>query len=179
MADRFPDASLYIMNSGGIRGGFQAAGPITDARVDEILPFQNSVVLLRMKGKDLIPVFERSVCALPELSGGFLQVSGVQVFVDSSRPPMIMGDIGEPVEPGRRVQGLLIGDEPVKDDREYLVATINFLAGGGDGYVELARAEKRTATGVVLNDIFEEYLKNRSPVAPVREHTYVLVNSMP
>jgi len=175
MAEAFPTASVVMMNSGGIRGDFQPAGSITRSRIDEILPFHNKIVLVWVTGAELKSILERSVCALPEPSGGFLQMRGVEVEVDVAGPAMLMAGRGKPVRPGERIAAVSIAGKPLDEGKEYLVATINYLADGGDGYVELAGAEKRLETGRSLNDIFEDYIIQHTPLRPERATTYRLV----
>ncbi len=71
--------SIGIINSGGIRGDLEI-GNITYADMLTILPFQNSVDFLQLKGEDLKQLLEESAGKLSpdgkESSGGFLQVSG-------------------------------------------------------------------------------------------------------
>ena len=172
IAEAFPTASVVVMNSGGIRGGFQPAGPITRSRVDEILPFHNRIVLVWVTGAELMSILERSVSALPHSSGGFLQMRGLNVAVDIGKAAMLMGHKGKVVRPGDRVVDVAIAGEPLDEEREYLIATINYLARGGDGYVELAEAEKRLNTGKSLNDIFKDYIMRHSPLRPRRGRTY-------
>jgi 2',3'-cyclic-nucleotide 2'-phosphodiesterase (5'-nucleotidase family) len=59
--------------------------------------------------------------------------------------------------------------------KEYLVATINYLADGGDGYVELAAAVKRLETGRSLNDVLKDYVIRHTPLQPRRARTYRFV----
>ena len=62
------------------------------------------------------------------------------------------------------------------DERaNYLIATIDYLARGGDGYVELARAKRRFETDKVLNDIVAEYIRTHSPLHPRLRRVYRFV----
>jgi len=176
MAEAFPTASVVMMNSGGIRGGFQPAGPITRSRVDEILPFHNKIVLVWVTGAELKSILERSVSALPHASGGFLQMRGLEVTVNLSRPAMLMAETGKIVRPGHRIMDVSIAGRPMDNAKEYLIATINYLAAGGDGYVELADAQTRVETGRSLNDIFKDYIMRHTPLRPRRGTTYRFVN---
>ncbi len=172
IAEAFPTASVVMMNSGGIRGGFQPAGPISRSRVDEILPFHNRIVLVWVTGAELKSILERSVRSLPHPSGGFLQMRGLNVAVDTGRAAMLVSERGKVMRPGHRILDVTIAGEPLDSEKEYVIVTINYLAGGGDGYIELAEAEKRHNTGKSLNDIFADYIKRHSPLRPRRQRTY-------
>lgn len=176
MAEAFPTAAVVMMNSGGIRGGFQPAGPITRSRIDEILPFHNKIVLVWVTGAELKSILERSVSALPEASGGFLQLRGLEVTVDSSRPGMLISEKGKVVRSGDRIVDVLIAGKPLDNGSEYSIATINYLAAGGDGYVELAEAAKRFETSRSLNDIYKSYILRHAPLRPRRARIYQFVS---
>lgn len=176
IAEKFPAASVVLVNSGAIRGGFQPAGPITRTRLDEILPFHNKVVLVWMTGRELITVFERSVAALPGPSGGLLQLVGAEIKVDLRKQALVIDDKGSIVKPGERVTEVLLAGEPLEADRGYLVATINYLARGGDGYLELARAAKHVETEQSVNDLFADYITKHTPLHPERARCYVVLN---
>jgi 2',3'-cyclic-nucleotide 2'-phosphodiesterase (5'-nucleotidase family) len=66
-------AAIAIMNSGGIRGSLEA-GNITTADMLGVIPFQNSVDLIQIKGEYLKQTFEFMASKIGE--GGFLQVAG-------------------------------------------------------------------------------------------------------
>ncbi|MCD6327041.1 5'-nucleotidase C-terminal domain-containing protein, partial [bacterium] len=173
IAEEFPTASMVMVNSGGIRGNFQPAGPITLSEVDAILPFHNEMVLLWLSGKELKSALERSVVSLPKPDSRFLQVLGLQVEVDLSQPAMEPGR-GEAEQPGQRVGRVLVRGAPLQMNREYLVATMDYLARGGDGYIELARGRRHVKTGKVLNNIFADYIRRHSPIRPRRESSYII-----
>ncbi|HUT03986.1 MAG TPA: bifunctional UDP-sugar hydrolase/5'-nucleotidase [bacterium] len=175
IAEQFPTAAVVAVNSGGIRGDFQPAGPITRSRIDEILPFRNQIVLVWVSGSELESMLERSVQALPRPSGGFLQLSGLEVTVRLARRPVLVGREGKPVRPGERIVSVSVGGKPLDERENYLIATIDYLAGGGDGYMELARAKNRILTGKTLNDILADYIKSHSPLHPRRRRAYRFV----
>ncbi|MBN1593887.1 MAG: 5'-nucleotidase C-terminal domain-containing protein, partial [Candidatus Coatesbacteria bacterium] len=172
IAEEFPTASVIIVNTGGIRGGFQAAGPITRSRVDEILPFHNKIVLMWVTGAELRTTLERSVRSLPESSGALLQLRGIKAYVDVEGSPIMSGYDGKVLKPGERIKSVTVAGKPLDENGEYLVATINYLAGGGDGYAELAKVERQMDTGKSLNDILANYIEQHSPIYPKRRVTY-------
>ncbi len=75
-------ADIAIFNAGGIRADIWT-GPITMEQVYTALPFDDVIVTMDLKGSDLLDLFEKSVDAGPR---GMLQVSGVRIGYDPSRP---------------------------------------------------------------------------------------------
>lgn len=112
-----------VMNGGGIRTNrVIPAGRLTKRDIHALLPFLNVLVKIEVTGATLLAALERSVSAYPQETGGFLQVSGLTVAFDPSRPA------------GERIVRLAVGGAPLDPNRRYTVATNSYLAAGGDGY---------------------------------------------
>ena len=58
-----------------------------------------------------------------------------------------------------RIETLLIGGEPLDDDKIYKFATIDFLMDGGDGVQLKDFAMNTVRSGRYLRDIIIEYIK--------------------
>ncbi|MBA3356501.1 MAG: 5'-nucleotidase C-terminal domain-containing protein [Pyrinomonadaceae bacterium] len=96
-----------------------------------ILPFKNKVVKLQLIGATLRAALEHGVSRSAEDGepGRFPQVAGLRFTFDASRPP------------GSRVDEVTVNGQPLDDNRNYTLATTNFLAiDGGDGYAMLKEA---------------------------------------
>jgi 2',3'-cyclic-nucleotide 2'-phosphodiesterase (5'-nucleotidase family) len=120
-------ADLAVLNGGGIRTDIPQ-GPIQVKTVLDALPFNNFPVVLRLSGKEIREVLEQGVSDLGGHGGKFLQVSGLRLIYRQSAPP------------GNRVQEIRINGQPLEPDREYLLATNDFLAAGGDGFSVFKKA---------------------------------------
>jgi hypothetical protein len=115
-------ADIAFLTGGNIRNSVEA-GEITMGHVLTVLPFSNLLVEMALTGADLMGVLEHGVSAYPEQSGAYIQVSGLTFSFDPK------------AKPGTRVHSVALADgEPLEADRIYFVATIEFLAFGGDGY---------------------------------------------
>ena len=98
-----------ITNFGGIRVDMPAGEVLYDD-LQSMFPFNNTLCCVKLKGRDVRRIFEK-------MAGGSVQVvGGVRMVVKD-----------------RKLQSLLVGGEPVDDDRVYNLATISFLLSGGDG----------------------------------------------
>src|SRR6266850_918668 len=122
-------AEAAVLNGGGIRGdrAYGAGTRLTRRDILTELPFGNSTVLLELKGSDLLEALENGVSRVEERQGRFPQVSGLRFAFDPARPPM------------HRIVEATVNGQPLDPARLYRVATIDFLAGGGDGYTSLTR----------------------------------------
>ena len=169
----YPETVIAFQNGGGIRAPI-AAGPITVGEVISVLPFGNNPVVLDLSGAELRELFEISYGANQrpagglEENGGFLHVSGMEIYFDSTRPA------GERiVEMFVNIDGQLV---PIVDTETYTVTTNAFTAQGGDGLTPLATAYaagRVQDTGAIdweqLRDyMIEEQYLNRV-VLPMRE----------
>lgn len=120
---------LSIMNKGGIRNSL-AEGPVTKGEIIDIAPFDNSIVILDIKGSDLLE--NLGVMAAQEGNG----VSGnVKVLYDPST---------------HKVNSATIGGKPIDPERHYRLATIDYLAAGNDYMEPMKRATLMSKSKNVL-----------------------------
>ena len=144
-------AEIAITNGGGIRASI-GAGDVTVGDIYNVLPFDNTLVVVELMGMDIIDALEHSVRLWPEQSGGFLQVSGISFeFVPDALP-------------GGRVINVKVGDNAISAGRYYLVATNDFLAAGGDGYDTLKNSKLVADTGIMLRDVVVDYFLENGDV---------------
>jgi 5'-nucleotidase/UDP-sugar diphosphatase len=138
------NTDFALQNGGGIRAGLPA-GEITKKRIYEILPFDNTVVVLKMKGRQVLRLFDH-MAAVPAGSGAFPQVSeGVRFRINYA---------------ARLSEGITINGKPVDPERVYSLATNSYLAAGGDGYKILLEALDRYDTSTFQRDVLVEYITN-------------------
>ena len=156
--------SIGLINSGGIRGGFEI-GEITTADMLAVLPFKNSIDLITMKGKHIREALQDSAGRLSAdgkfSSGGFLQVSGIKMTIDLGRSK------------DNRVTELKVKctqcTEPIYedliDDQSYNVSITNYLANnGGDRYMVFPNNKLSQLDGPLDTDVFIKHLQANSPV---------------
>ena len=125
------------------------AGQVSQLDNENALRFNNELTLVTLTPEQLLEVLEHGVAATEDgaTPGRFPQVGGIQFSFDPSRQARESDpDTGEQTTAGERVQSVAIvtGDAlvPVVEDGEIVdgapeairVVTLNFLAGGGDGY---------------------------------------------
>lgn len=129
-------ADVGLVNVGGVRN-LLTEGPITTENIYEILPFDNSLCVMTIKGSVLKMLFENIAAK------GGEGVSGIQLKITRD---------------GKLLQGT-IGGKPVVDDQLYTVATIDYLADGNDGMTAFPQAEKRECPkDATLRGLFMKYV---------------------
>lgn len=175
-----------IQNSGGLRpelcdGGEREeipAGPITDADVDQLIPFENYLAGVTVSGAELKSVLERGVSSLPEdAEGWFLQVAGITFTADCAQQRQVLSVDGTSIATeGSRVSNLTVGAQPWSAVATYRIATNDYVAAGEDGFLALKDAST-TATSELYTDVVKGWLSDNSPVAPTVEGRMVLTSS--
>lgn len=114
-------AEIAITNGGGIRASIPV-GKITKGHVITVLPFGNYIVTKKLTGAQIKAGIENGVDSYPEPKGAFPHVGGMSFAIDVTR------------EKGDQVHSMKVNGKPMEMDKEYLVATNDFMAAGGDEY---------------------------------------------
>jgi len=140
------NTEIGLINSEGIRQDM-ITGPVTMEEIYAVFPFDNILVTMELTGNEIRELLEISFNG----NHSILQVSGLKSRYDLSRPA------------GERLIEVMIGDEPLKSDNIYSVATVDFLAYGGDGYKTFKNG-KNFKTIVLARDAIVDYFRTNSPV---------------
>lgn len=143
----FTDSDMAIINSGGIRE-MLPRGPITVGRVFSILPFDNTVVTLNMRGRDIAAMFDYLCRNYGAITG--YQYGGVTCTFD----------VGN-----RKVVDLKIGGAAIEPEKTYRVVTISYLTDGNQNGNELfANATGKKDDGYYYREAFLEYVRRHHVV---------------
>ncbi len=136
---------IAVTNGGGIRRSLEQ-GDVTVGDMYEILPFDNTIVTLDVKGSDLYSIIEHGIN-----TEGFAwgQFAGIKVWYNP--------------EDGK-VSSIRLNDGTKIDmDKYYSVAINDFMLTGGDKY-DFSNAINAVNTNVVMRDAMaEEWNKNGVP----------------
>ncbi|KAG9649205.1 Metallo-dependent phosphatase, partial [Aureobasidium melanogenum] len=82
-------------------------------------PFEDPVVVIKVKGQQLLEALQNGVSKYPALDGRFPQVSNISFTFDPSRSSH------------DRIVGVQVGGKPLDVNREYSLATRDFMVKGG------------------------------------------------
>jgi len=126
---------IAIVNRGGLRTHI-SAGNVTVGKVFELMPFENELVVLWLKGSEL-----------EALLHFFASVNGEGVS------GLRMG-----IHQGKAVN-ITVGGGELQHDKLYSIATNNYLAEGNDGMKQLKLAEKRENTGIKVRDMLLSHIR--------------------
>jgi len=119
-------ADVGLCTAGTLRADVTfPVGPFTLGDLQRLLPFLDELCVVALPGASLLKVLENGVSQYPKLEGRFPQVSGLRFSFDPSK------DAGSRVVPGS-VE--MASGEPLDLEKEYTVASMEFVTKGKDGY---------------------------------------------
>lgn len=131
-----PIPQVAYQNYGGIRADIPK-GKITVGKIFEVMPFENEMVLLQVKGDDLWALGE-----MVARKGGD-SVAGMRLRIANGQ-----------------LLSMEIGQMPLNKQAEYWLVTNDYVANGGDDMNMLRNRLVRINTGIRLRDCFIEHMRN-------------------
>ncbi|KAI9515859.1 5'-nucleotidase [Dissostichus eleginoides] len=167
---------ICMLNSGAVRTAIDEHyknGSITMEEILTVLPFGGTFDLIKIKGSTVKKAFEHSIHRYGSMSGEFLQVSGIHVQYDLSKPV------------NQRVVSLSMlctecrvpKYEPVDPEKTYTVVMPSYIAGGGDGFTMIKDELLKHNTGDMDISVFSKYISDMKRVYPAVEGRITFRNS--
>ena len=150
-----------VNNGGGIRASL-SVGDLTKKDINPVLPFGNTLYLVKLTGAQLLEALEASTCSLPESIGAFPQVSGIEYTVNtgakfSSTENYPGSTYGKP-NAVNRVTIQSVGGAAFDPAETYSIVTNDFLGAGGDTYYMFKSSPVGYDTGVPLDEVLMDYI---------------------
>lgn len=131
---------IALLNRGGTRCNW-AAGDITLGHVFKMMPFDNKMVVVTLKGQDIIDLFTFLA------KGNAQGIAGMRVkFVN------------------KELAEITIGGKPVNPKATYRVATNSYLAKGKDGMMALTKDKTPWDSGKLIRDIYIDAVRKQGTV---------------
>lgn len=162
-----PSPDVALQNGGGIRNdGIVPAGDLTEFDTFDFVPFANFVsVVPDISRAQFKEILERAVSAVEFTSGRFAQISGFSFTYDPSGTAQELDEAGNVVTAGARIVDVtldngevLVSGGVVQPGADIHVATIDFLARGGDGYPY--RGAPFTTLGVTYQQALSSFIQD-------------------
>jgi 2',3'-cyclic-nucleotide 2'-phosphodiesterase (5'-nucleotidase family) len=146
MAQKYYNTNIDVafVNYGGIRIGYVKAGNLTKGKIFEMMPFDNIIVLQKIKGTVLKEF-------LDHIAGrGGWPVAGMSMVIKNGK-----------------AEDVLIGGKPLDLSATYTIANSDYVANGGDNS-EMLKTIPQMNRGVLLRDALigyvQEFSKQGKPV---------------
>lgn len=140
MARKYYEEAIDIafVNYGGIRISYVKAGNITKGKIFEVMPFDNIIVLQKVKGT-VVKAF------LDHIAGrGGWPVAGMSMTIKNGK-----------------AEDVLIGGKPLDLSATYTIANSDYVANGGDN-CEMLKTIPQINRGILLRDALLEYVQDFS-----------------
>ena len=131
---------IAVVNMGGMRCAWPA-GPITKGNVFELMPFDNRLVILTLKGEDVLALCE-----------SFAQYGGQGVA--GMRVKTVNGHVAE----------VLIGGKALDTKATYTVATSDYLSGGADHMDALTRYVDYWNSDLLIRDLYLDAVREQDTI---------------
>lgn len=126
-----------MLNHGGIRS-IIPKGPVTLETAFEVMPFENSVKVVALKGTQI-----REMAAYIAREGRPHPLAGITITLDANGLPA----------------AIAIQEKPLENEKTYYIATIDYLIGGGDNMAFFATNEGVYDLEYKLRDLYIDYFK--------------------
>ncbi|GBG30915.1 5'-nucleotidase [Hondaea fermentalgiana] len=163
---------LCVINGGGVRASIPA-GNITVEHVLTVLPFGNTISVIRITGRALYIALEGAIARVGEGEGEFPQIgAGMNLVYNSSVATTCGSDDAKPAcsiandSEINRIISIELNGELIENSEEntYLLVTNSYIASGKDGYVAFGESEMVFEYGDVMADAFQEYIEAKTPI---------------
>lgn len=132
----FPEVEAAVINIGGIRTSI-GKGDVLLRHIYEVMPFENELVLVQMKGTDLGALFAYYLKTRKNNP-----VAGLYIKTK-----------------GEGIEKALIQGKEIDPDKTYTIATSDYLALGGDE-MSFFSLGKMVSTGLKLRDLYIEKIRS-------------------
>lgn len=138
--NKMPKVDAAILNIGGIRNNI-SEGDILVRNIFEVMPFENEMVIVKMKGEDIQGIFD---------------------YYEKYQKNNPVAQLNIIVKDGKLIEGLINGERP-QIGKTYYIATSDYLAMGGDSMYFFEKGET-IKTDVILRNLFLEYFRKNPEV---------------
>ena len=145
---------IVLLNNGGIRS-IISKGNISEKTAFELMPFENSIVVLELNGLSIIKMIDY-------LRKVKLQhpISGLQITLNNDYS----------------VNEVKINGVSIENDKKYYVATTDYLLEGGDKMYFLAETTKTTDINYKMRDILIDYFKQYDTLKLKSDNRFIRIN---
>ncbi|MCU1376695.1 MAG: 5-nucleotidase [Actinomycetia bacterium] len=131
-------ADVCLLNNGGLRAQLPK-GNITRGNAFELMPFENSIVILTITGERLQQLF--------------------QFLVDNNGAPFAGAVVKSK---GKKITTLKVGGNDIDSAKNYKVVTSDYLAAGGDKYDFFKNPVTIDTLNYKLRDAIIDYMKEEN-----------------
>ncbi|MBE8721026.1 5'-nucleotidase C-terminal domain-containing protein [Sphingobacterium pedocola] len=130
-----PTVEISFSTKGGIRSELKK-GPVTVGSLFELMPFENTITILEMKGSDLLILANFIANTGGQPIGGFVMTIK-----------------------NNQVANLMLNGKTIDPEKSYKLVTYDYLANGGDNVKGLNNPLNRINTPILVREGLIEYVE--------------------
>ena len=138
---------ICLLNSGGIRS-ILPKGNITARNAFEIMPFENSMVVIALKGE---------------------QISEMVDFLIADKKPHPLAGITFTINKNNQSKNILVQGKPLQKETVYYVGTNDYLSDGGDNMNFFKKAIQKYDLDYKLRNILIDYFKQVDTIPVIND----------
>lgn len=128
---------LCLLNHGGIRA-ILPKGNVTSRTAFEIMPFENNLVVLALKGQ---------------------QIQDIAAYIIKEKKPQPLSGMTFTITKDNTAKNIQIQGKPIDTNKIYYVATNDYLANGGDNMSFFAKNVQKFDLNYKLRNVLIDYFK--------------------
>ena len=145
------DIDFVLMNWGGIRADL-AKGPVTMGDAYALMPFENEVVIVTMKGEKV-----------QEL---------VDYLIKHRLPHPLSKQVALQITQDGKIVQFTINGKPFDPNATYRVATSDYLFNGGDAMYFFGNPIQKEDTGYKIRNVLIDYFKQADVIDAKEDHRF-------
>ncbi|MBA6315484.1 hypothetical protein FLV31_11945 [Cellulophaga baltica] len=142
---------FVLLNHGGIRS-IISAGSISARTAYEIMPFENTIVVVGLKGDAILEM--------------------VDYLIKAKRPHPLAG-IQIILNKDDTINTIKIQGEDFDENKTYYVGTSNYLVNGGDRMDFFKKKLTFTETDYLIRNIMIDYFTKKDTIAPITDDRFI------
>jgi len=145
---------MVLLNHGGIRS-IISKGNITTRTAFELMPFENSMVVVKMKG---------------------FQIKSLVEFLSKAKKAHPISKLKLEIDKDFNVLKASINNKAIEDHETYYVATNDFLYNGGDNMVFFQPNDSLFVLDYKVRNILIDHLKKVDTINPIIDDRFIQIN---
>ena len=143
---------ICFLNHGGIRA-ILPKGNVTARNAYEIMPFENSLVVVALKGEQVLEI--------------------VNYFIKEKQPHPLSG-ITFTIDKNSQAKNILVQGKSLDNNKTYYVSTNDYLANGGDNMTFFKKGIQTYDLDYKLRNILIDYFKETDTIRSIQDNRIIV-----
>ena len=138
---------ICLLNHGGIRS-IIPKGNVTARTAYEIMPFENSAIVIGLKGEQIIEIVN---------------------YIISEKKPHPLKGLTFTIDKNNQHKSIMINGKTLDDSKVYYVVTSDYLSNGGDNMIFFKKGIEKYNLDYKLRNIIIDYFKENKTIFPNKD----------